>query len=182
MTEGSCYRQTEFEKHALGHPVDVIVACTSLHHVADLDDVLGLAAAALAPDGSLVVVEWAWERFDEPTAEWCFARLGPSVQEVEEGWLHRHRDGWASSGKPWNAYLRSWAVEEQMHAGHEIMQALQTRFATRLYADGPYFFPDLRDDVTEAVERAAVDAGQIRATGIRYVGVCRGREGARGSC
>ena len=53
------------------------MACTSLHHVADLGDVLDGVGAALAPDGALVVVEWAWERFDEATARWCFARLAP---------------------------------------------------------------------------------------------------------
>jgi hypothetical protein len=31
----------------------------------------------LVPGGVLVVVEWAWERFDEATARWCFARLTP---------------------------------------------------------------------------------------------------------
>jgi hypothetical protein len=34
---------------------------------------------------------------------------------------------------------------------------------------GPYFFGDLAD-MTEADEQAAIDARQIQATGIRYVG------------
>jgi len=50
-----------------------VVACTSLHHVIDLNEVRDLVGggtlwgAALVPSGALVVVEWAWERFDEAT-------------------------------------------------------------------------------------------------------------------
>lgn len=37
---------------------------------------------------------------------------------------------------------------------------------------GPYFFADLAD-TAESQEQAAIDAGQIQATGIRYVGRLR---------
>ena len=75
---GPSYRQVEFERYAVPGQLDAIVACTSLHHVADLAAVLDLAAQALAPGGRAVIVEWARERFDEATARWCFARLpGP---------------------------------------------------------------------------------------------------------
>jgi SAM-dependent methyltransferase len=67
--EGPWYRQAEFEDYATG-PVAAIIACTSLHHVADLSDVLDRVQAALAPGGVVVVVEWARERFDEATARW----------------------------------------------------------------------------------------------------------------
>jgi hypothetical protein len=50
--------------------------------------------------------------------------------------------------------------------------ALGARFHRRLYAEGPYFFPDLAS-VTYAEEQAAIDAEQIRAAGIRYVGALR---------
>jgi hypothetical protein len=36
-----------------------------------------------------------------------------------------------------------------------------------LVAEGPYFFADLAD-TSEAEERAAIDAGLIQASGIRY--------------
>jgi hypothetical protein len=115
----------------------------------------------------LVVVEWARERFNEPTARWCFNRLGPA--EVEPGWLHRHRDEWLASGLPWEEYLRSWAEAEGMHTGEAIVRGLDARFDRRLYADGPYLFSDLAA-TNEADEQAAIDAGVIAATGIRYVG------------
>jgi SAM-dependent methyltransferase len=75
--EGPEYRRVEFERDDSREQVDAIVACTSLHHVDDLADVLGRAQTRLAPDGVLVVVEWASERFDEATARWCFDRLPP---------------------------------------------------------------------------------------------------------
>lgn len=68
-------------------PADAIVACTSLHHIADLGTALDLVEAALIPGGRLVIVEWAWERFDAPTARWCFDRL-PSTG-TDPGWRCR---------------------------------------------------------------------------------------------
>ncbi len=72
---GSSYRQAEFESYEAPGPVSAIVASASLHHVADLAVVLDQVKALLVPDGRLVIVEWAHERFDEATARWCFARL-----------------------------------------------------------------------------------------------------------
>lgn len=74
--EGPGYHQVEFERYQSPKPVECVVASTSLHHVADLDEVLDRVKTTLVADGVLVV-EWAWERFDEATARWCFARLAP---------------------------------------------------------------------------------------------------------
>jgi SAM-dependent methyltransferase len=164
------YHRVEFEHYELPRPVDGVVASLSLHHVADLDDVLDRVGAALVSEGTLVVVEWAWERFDEPTARWCFTRLAPPASGEEPGWLHHHRERWAASGQPWDGYVRSWAAAEGLHTSEEIMRALDARFDPRLRVDGPYLFADLAGS-SEAEEQAAIDAGQIRATGIRYAGV-----------
>lgn len=161
------YHRVRFEQYELARPVDVVVACTSLHHVADLAEVLDRVATALSPDGVLIVVEYAWERFDETTARWCFARL-PSPGS-EPGWLHGHRDKWAGSGQSWPDYRRDWATAEKLHTGTAILAELDARFDRRLAAYGPYFFSDLVD-IGEADEQAAIDLGQIAATGIRYVG------------
>ena len=93
---GPSYRQVEFERYAAPGQLDAIVACTSLHHVADLAAVLDLAAQALAPGGRAVIVEWARERFDEATARWCFARLPGS--DDDPGWLHQRQAEWRESG------------------------------------------------------------------------------------
>ena len=165
--EGSDYRRVELEYYESTQPVDCVVASLSLHHVADLDEVLDRLKDLLAPGGVLVVVEWAWERFDEATARWCFARLAPPAPGVEPGWLHRHQGRWVTSGQPWDDYLPGWASEEGLHPGEKIMGGLDARFTRRFHTEGPYFFPDLTD-TSEAEEKAAIDDGLIQAGGIRY--------------
>jgi SAM-dependent methyltransferase len=171
--EGPAYWRVELERYEPPQPVDCVVASLSLHHVADLEAALDRVEALLAPGGMLVVVEWAWERFDEATARWCFARLAPPAPGAEHDWLHHHRERWAASGQPWDAYLRTWAGQEGLHQGDAIVAALDGRFRRRFHAEGPYLFADLAD-ITEAEEQAAIDAGQIQACGIRYVATTPG--------
>jgi SAM-dependent methyltransferase len=161
------YHRVEFERYQPPQPVDCVVASTSLHHVGDLDIVLDRVATTLVPAGPLVVVEWAWERFDEATARWCFDRLPPPDPAAEPSWLHRRREDWLATGQPWDEVCRSWAAQEGLHTGQAITRALDARFDRRLHAWGPYFFSDLLD-TTEADEQAAIDAGRIHATGIHY--------------
>jgi SAM-dependent methyltransferase len=164
---GEFFHQTTFEEYDITRPVDAIVACTSLHHVADLDDVLDRVAAALVPGGVLVVIEWARERFDERTARWCFARLAEPESEEDAGWLHHHRDGWYSSEGSWETYFEAWAAEERLHTGAAILTGLDARFHRAVCEWGPYFFSGL-PGITEADEWAAIESGEIRATGLRY--------------
>ena len=165
------YARVEFERYDGVGQVAAIVACTSLHHVADLDEVLGRARAMLAPSGVVVVVEWARKRFDEATARWGFDRLRPSDggSDHEHGWLRELQAEWLASGEPWDVHLDHWAEQERLHTGEEILRSLDATFAGRLLEYGPYLFPDLHD-VTEADEQAAIDAGHVRATRIQYVG------------
>jgi SAM-dependent methyltransferase len=165
--EGPDYRRIEFERYEPPQPVECMVASLSLHHVADLDEVLDRLKKLLVPGGVLVVVEWAWERFDEATAEWCFARLAPPAPGEEAGWLHKHKERWVASGQPWDGYCRAWASQEGLHPGEEIVRGLDARFDRQFYAEGPYLFADLAE-TSEAGEQAAIDAGRIQAGGIRY--------------
>ena len=165
--EGAGYCRAEFERYHVPQPAHALVACVSLHHVADVGDALDLAEAALIPGGAVVVVEWARERFDEATARWCFERLPPPADEP--GWLCRHRAHWQDSGLGWDAFFTSWADEEGLHAGQDIVRELQARFGCQELSYGPYFFPDLAG-TSEADEQAAIDAGQIRANRIQYRG------------
>jgi SAM-dependent methyltransferase len=163
------YRRSRFEHVDLSGPFDAVVASTSLHHVADPAEVIARIASVLSNEGTLVVVEWAWEEFDEATAAWCFQRLG---SDGEAGWLHRRRDEWVESGQSWSAYVRAWAGEERLHSASTLLRLLDERFQRVHLAQGPYFFPDLAR-ATEEDERAAIEAGQIRATRVDYVGVLR---------
>jgi SAM-dependent methyltransferase len=165
--EGPWYLQAEFETYQPPAPAVAVVACTSLHHTANVGAVLDLAQAALAAGGSIVVLEWARERFDEATARWCFDRLPP--RGAETGWLREHSDRWRASGEPWDVYCRDWALAEGLHAGEDIVRELDARFDTELLAYGPYFFAELAD-VSQADEQAAIDAGQIQANRVVYLG------------
>src|SRR6266516_671574 len=162
------YRRIEFECAELP-PHDAVVASTSLHHVADPAAVIDRISSTLASGGTVVIVEWAWERFDEKTAAGCFERLGP---DIEAGWLHRRRDEWLASGREWQSYLRDWAEGDGLHPGAVLLRLLDERFERQLLTRGPYFFPDLVD-TTEADEQSAIDAALIRPTRIDYVATRR---------
>jgi SAM-dependent methyltransferase len=167
--EGASYQRTEFERSALPGEVSAIVACTSLHHVAEPSEVLDKIVSSLVSGGALVVTEWDWERFDERTARWCFERLGP---EGSDGWLKHRREEWVDSGLPWERYLRGWAARHGLHSGAAILEELGRRFESVHAARGPYFFPDL-SDTTEADELQAINEGRISPTRIDYVGRVR---------
>lgn len=166
--DGEDYLQVEFEHSDLDLNVDAAVASTSLHHVADPAEVLDRVMKMLAPAGTLVVIEWAWEDFDQATAEWCFERLGSELG----GWLHRRRDEWEASGQPWRAYLRGWAQEEGLHDARALIRLLDERFERVQFARGPYLFADLAS-TTEEDEQAAIEAGEIRAMRVDYTGTLR---------
>jgi SAM-dependent methyltransferase len=169
VPDGEHYRQVEFEQADLVWAVDAVVASTSLHHVADPVRVLDRVTTTLARGGTLVVIEWHWEAFDEATAAWCFERLGP---DEAAGWLHRRRDEWVVSGTLWGEYVRAWADEERIHSAGTLIRLLDERFQRVHLAEGPYLFPGLAR-TTESDERAAIERGQIRATRVDYVGILR---------
>jgi len=164
--EGPEYRRVPFEHVELKDQVDVVIASTSLHHVDDPDEVVARIASTLVPGGRIVVVEWAWEEFDEPTARWCFERLGP---DDEPGWLHRRRDEWRASGRSWSESFQDWARQERLHAARDLLARLEDRFRREHLARGPYFFVELAG-TTERDELAAIEAGRIRAARVDYVG------------
>jgi SAM-dependent methyltransferase len=166
--EGPDYRRTTFEQYRPSRPAEAVVACTSLHHVTDLDTTLDGISKALAPDGVLVVVEWAWERLDEPTLQWCFARLARDPEEPS--WLHTQRDECRAAGQPWAAFQQQWADQEHMHLSETILRRLADHFEPSLQRRGPYLFHDL-DNTPEADEQAAIDTGLIQATRADFVGV-----------
>jgi SAM-dependent methyltransferase len=163
--DGPEYEQLVFEQYASPDPVDALVASVSLHHVADLDVVLDKMSSMLKPGATLVVIEWAHERFDEATARWCFDRLSATG----EGWLHHHRERWQASGQGWDEYFESWIKDEHLHPADDIIRGLQTRLETQSVTEGPYLFADL-DGVTSDDEQAAIDAGLIQPGCLRFVG------------
>lgn len=160
------YRRGAFEDVDLDGRFDALVASVSLHHVADPRGVISRAASLLAGGGTIVVIEWSSEDFDEPTARWCFQRLRP---DPDAGWLHRLRDEWVASERPWDAFRREWVEKENLHAASALLGLLDQSFDRQHVSRGAYFFPDLAE-TGEDDELAAIEAGRIRATRIDYVG------------
>jgi hypothetical protein len=68
--------------------------------------------------------------------------------------------------------LRDWAKREGLHRSDELIRLLDARLERQMLTHGPYFFPDLVN-TTDADEQAAIDARQIQATRIDWVGVLR---------
>jgi SAM-dependent methyltransferase len=164
--EGEAYLKIEFERSDLPRQLDAVVACTSLHHVADPNEVLDKIANALVPAGLMIVVEWDWETFDEATAQWCFERLEPSETQ---SWLHRRHDDWTASGRAWEHYFRGWADQHGLHSARRVLLDLNRHFQRLTCDRAPYFFPELFE-TSEADELEAINAGEIRAGRIDYVG------------
>lgn len=51
---------------------DVVLFTRSLHHAENLDEILDHAAGLLAPDGQVIIEEFAWERVDEAGAQFLY--------------------------------------------------------------------------------------------------------------
>ena len=167
--DGPDYQRTEFERYEPPQPVDCVVASLSLHHVADLDEVLDRLEALLVPGGALVVVEWAWEQFDE-AGPLVFHPACPTDPGKEPGWLHKHQERWAASGQTWDFYLRAWATEEGCTPARTSCGSLDARFDRRFYVEAPYFFLTWP---TPARLRSSPPSTPARSGGIR----CAARRG-----
>jgi SAM-dependent methyltransferase len=141
-----------------------VVASLSMHHVGDPGAVLDQVADALGPGGVVVVVEWDWQAFDENTARWCLER-----QVEPDGWLRHRLDAWADSGEPWESAFQGWAAEHGLHSARTLVAELDERFERVSFKRGPYLFAELAG-ATEADEQRAIDAGEIAALRIDYVG------------
>jgi SAM-dependent methyltransferase len=166
--DGDGFRRVRFEDYRPGAPADVVIASLSLHHVADPAAILGRVRGMLRPGGTLVVIEWARENFDEATARWCFGHLLRGSGEAG-AWLGDLQAEWLQSGQSWEKFCRGWAEAHGLHTWAAIRRELDARFHMTHQASGPYFFPELADaDMT--AEQAAIDAGEIRPGCVRYTG------------
>jgi 2-polyprenyl-3-methyl-5-hydroxy-6-metoxy-1,4-benzoquinol methylase len=68
--EGPIFRRTTIEELQDAGPFDAVVASLALHHFADPGKVLDKCVRLLTPDGRVIVVEYARERFDDTAARW----------------------------------------------------------------------------------------------------------------
>ena len=150
--EGPIFRRVGIEEFSEPGPYDHVVAILSLHHVEGLGGALDKMAGLLHTGGTLVVVEFAWDRIDGRTAEWALARLPDASASGKHSWLER--------------CLR-----------RRMREKIGRRFVERSFAWWPYLYLDLDDDTSEADELAAIEAGEINATSFCYVGAVASERG-----
>jgi SAM-dependent methyltransferase len=163
--EGPIFRRTTLEDFSDAERFDAVVASVSLHHVADLDAAVERLAALLRPGGSVILEEFAKERFVGPTREWYHERRR-ALEPLDDFPL------WSSR----------WDEEHaDIHTFAEVSAALEQRFATRHFERRPYLFDYRLADSLEPLERELIEVGAIEATGVRYVGGVRLRARADSS-
>lgn len=158
---------------------DAVIAVLPLHHVDDLDRFLDTVEGLVAPNGLVVVVEFAWDRFDDATVQWSLERLPDQVDEDNwlQGMLAVPDDGDGAGTPPHPGdRLRTLAAEHGFHTSVDVLDGLRRRFAEERFEWVPYLYPDLTVDA--AAERAAIEAGTIAATSYRFVGRSSGRSRA----
>jgi SAM-dependent methyltransferase len=166
--DGPGYQRMRFEDYHPQRPAAAVVASVSLHHIEDIAAALDHVARILAPGGTVIIVEWISEDFDEATARWCFRHA--LADRAEPGaWLAELRADWEESRLPWTSFHSGWLAQHGLHSAAAIRRELAARFRTLNESTGPYYFPDLVD-TEAAAEQAAIDAGAIRAGCLLYAG------------
>jgi SAM-dependent methyltransferase len=136
--EGPIFRRVRIEELPDPGPFDHVVASLSLHHVEDIGRVLDKIADLLRAGGTLVVVEFAWDRFNEATAEWALERLPASSSPEKPSWLQHRCWEWARGGQggtraPAGTYFAGWESAEGMHGSRRMLDELGRRFDKCLF-------------------------------------------------
>jgi SAM-dependent methyltransferase len=181
--EGTIFRRVGIEEFSEPGPFDNVVAILSLHHVEDISGALDKIVSLLRAGGTLVVVEFAWDRIDGATAEWAQARLPYASASGKRSWLERCCRGSAHDGGDEVGHLQAeahvarWAGEERLHGSGQMLEEIGRRFDQRSFSWWPYLYPDL-DDTSEAEEVATIEAGEINATSFCYVGAVASKRSA----
>jgi ubiquinone/menaquinone biosynthesis C-methylase UbiE len=140
--DGPIFRRSTIENlNEPGH-FEAVIASRSLHHVGDLAVALDRMTALLPPGGRVVIDEFGWERLDVRSAE----RVGIAMED----WREQHAD---------------------LHTSESMVRELDRRFSRRSFSWEPYLYRESREVVSEVDERELIAAGEIEATGFRYVGV-----------
>jgi SAM-dependent methyltransferase len=154
--QGDVFEATTLEAFTDPGPFDAVVSSLALHHIADLPAALDKIASILRPGGRLIVNEHAFDRLDEPTARWYLAVRAAADLDAPSSL---------------DACLREWQDDHAgLHGYATMREELDHRFAERFFTWTPYLYAELAAAVSEREERALIEAGEIQATGFRYVG------------
>jgi hypothetical protein len=134
-------------------------------------------AGLLVREGALILVEFAWDRFDDRTARWAMDHLGGDLLSETPSWLQRLLQEWRGQAVgPTSASIEPccarWSDAEGLHTSPKMLAELRHRFEERVLEWTPYLYPEL-PDCGEDEEYAAIRARVINAIGFRYVGTVR---------
>ncbi|HYY74489.1 MAG TPA: class I SAM-dependent methyltransferase, partial [Solirubrobacterales bacterium] len=152
---GKIFRRMALEEFAEPGPFDAVLASRSLHHVRDLVAAVDKIAGLLVPKGPVIVNEHAWERLDESTARWYMSKH-PKQRGSRE------------------AFMDEWRRDHaDLHTSRAMRSELDRRFAERFFRWIPYLHEELDGPELYAEEQRLMVAGEIQATGFRYVGELR---------
>lgn len=163
--EGPLFRRVPFEELAEPGPFAAVVASLAMHHIADLTRTAEAVAALLHPGGRFILEEWDRDGLrDEATARWYFhQRHAAATTSPDSG-----HDPLPSEFEAWR---RAWWAEHGDLHGYDAMRAqLMAPFRERFFTRMPYLFRYGLHPSLEALERALIEEGAIRATGFRWVG------------
>jgi len=153
--EGAIFQAVSFEEFADAARFDAIVASRALHHIPDLAGAIAKLHRLLVPEGRLIVVEHAFERLDEPTADW---------------YLEQRRAKGPHAPSSLQACLTEWEADHAgLHSYTAMRRELDLRFTERWFAWTPSLYLEL-GEALEGEERRLIEAGSIQATGFQYVG------------
>jgi len=158
--QGERFRRITLEGLEPEERFDAVVAALSLHHIRDLDAALAKIAVLLRPGGVLVVDEFGWDLFDEPTIDWFWGQQralaaadgavpAASAQELRAGWDADHLG---------------------LHGFETLRAELDTSFEQRAFERVPYLHRQLGGPSSEVLEAALVDAGAIVPLGFHFAG------------
>jgi 2-polyprenyl-3-methyl-5-hydroxy-6-metoxy-1,4-benzoquinol methylase len=153
---GPIFRALPLEEFADPDRFDAVVANRSLHHITELAGALDKIAGLLCPRGRLILIEHAWDRLDEPTAQWLLeqrAKIEPGSSHSLEKCLAEWREDHAG-----------------LHRYGAMREELGLRFTELFFAWMPYLYGELDGLDLESEERRQIESGAIQATGFRYVG------------
>ncbi len=130
---------------------DAAVAMVSLHHVLPLEQSLRRLSEVLRHGGRLIVDEFDVDRLDERAAAW---------------WL-------THSGMPHSPADHVAMMREHLHSLAHIREELAPWFDVSEAVPGAYLYRWKVDPAIRDEEEALIAAGEIPATGARFVAVRR---------
>jgi SAM-dependent methyltransferase len=158
---GDIFRPIKLEELEEDARFDAVVASRTFHHL-PLDESFERVIRALEGGGPLVLDEFAWDRFDEATADWYEGQRRVLVAALQ--------NDRAPSAADWEDHH---SRIHDVHRFDTLRAALDRHFEEVHFEWVPYLWRYLGGPATLALEESLIAAGAIQPIGFRYVGIPR---------